>query len=382
MLPVNAKQQLTPAQLSRPNSWRFYLAPLCTLVLLSCRAAQVFSSPIPPDSFWQTAAPQASALARYEAAARYSAEAHGLAVLVVRGRNLVFEEYQNNHTAKTPSHIYSGTKTFAGVLALAAVADGKFSLDERVSDTITEFRKDPLKRTITVRQLLQFTSGLEQDFWRLTRDGLLPPKHQSITDRYRYALTLPARDQPGTVYTYGSVHLMVFGEFIKRKLGENPLAYLERRVFAPIGFRYAGWNKDRAGNPALPYGAWTTAREWAKFGLLLRDQGKFGDQTVVPEEIMRELTIGSAAMPAYGLSVWLNRPVPKNVRGSLIPQLRAVAKDGAVLRPQGPDDLFAPAGHNGNRMYIIPSRDLIIVRLGSRERGYSDRKFLDLMLGP
>lgn len=348
--------------------------------IAACRSLEVFDKPIPLDQSFRILEASSVRAVGYRLAAHYSAARGGKAVLVIEGDAIAFEEYQNGHSATAPSHIFSGTKTFAGVLAVAAVADGRLSLDELVADTIHEFREDPCKAKITVRHLLQFTSGLRQDFWRLTYDGLFPSRRQRVRNRYAHAISLPCVTDPGAAYSYGSVHLMVFGELIRRKLGESPLGYLRRRVFEPIGLRYAGWLSDSAGNPALPYGAWTSAREWAKFGMLLRDLGRFGSASIVPRAPMSELLRGSEAMPAYGLSVWLNQRVPAARRPSLIPQLRGPAEDGPVLYPDGPADLFAAAGHNGNRLYILPSRGLVIVRLGSRERGYSDRAFLSRVL--
>ena len=67
---------------------------------------------------------------------------------------------------------------------------------------------------------------------------------------------------------------MVFGEQVKRLTnGEDALEVLDSSVFEALDFRYGGWHHDPAGNPMLPYGAWTTAHEWAKYGVLLRDDG-------------------------------------------------------------------------------------------------------------
>lgn len=346
----------------------------------SCRTQLQFTNLIPQDNHFSVGSPTTEALKRYQKAALYSAEREGYALLVIEGDKIVFEEYQNGHTAETPSHIFSGTKSFAGIMAMAAIEDGLIQLDEKVSETLSEFQSDPQKASITVRHLLHFTSGIKQDFFRLSLDGMYPLADQRIKNKYQYALNLASQSKPGERYEYGSSHLMIFGEFMQRKLKENPLKYLERRIFEPLQFRYAGWYTDVEKNPALPYGAWTTAREWAKFGMFLKDDGKFRGKQILAQGRVQECLQGSTVMPAYGLTFWLNKEVPEPYQKDLIPQLKAPAKKGKALYPEGPADLYAAAGHNGNRLYVIPSRNLVIVRLGNNERKYSDQALLALLL--
>ncbi|MGE0711397.1 MAG: serine hydrolase domain-containing protein [Planctomycetota bacterium] len=368
----------------RPRWRRAALALAGALLVLGvpcigCRARAEFRDPLPPDGAFRRVEPSGAQDARFSAAAAYSAETDGLALLVLEGDKLLFERYQNGNTAEVPHHLFSGTKSFSGVLVAAAVEDGLLSLDERVVDTLPELRGDARKEQVTVRHLLDFTSGWEDAFWRTTWDGL--HQDQRVADKYAYTLGLAVERDPGTRYRYGGSHQMVLGRFLQRKLGEDPVAWLERRVTGRLGMRFAGWIRDPQGNPMLPYGAWTTAYEWAKLGVFLLQRGKWRGEQVVAWERLQECLQGSAAMPAYGLTFWLNRPVPDELRRDLIPQLREPASRGAPLLPGGPEDLFAAAGHDGNRCYVIPSKNLVIVRMGTSERPYRDERLLRLVLG-
>jgi len=300
----------------------------------------------------------------FEAAAEYSEENAGLAVLVYDHGKLVFERYQNGHRRDKPQHIFSGTKSFAPMVALIAQQEGLLELDEKVCDTISEWRGDQRKEQITIRHLLNFTSGLKNN------DSDL----HSIRTRDKYAASLACEcvRAPGKRFRYGSNHLMVFGEVMKRKLAaaskdDQPLpkdfvAYLKDRVLGPIDCEFASWLRDAKGNPALPYGAYMTAREWAKFGLLVLNRGKHGEQQVVPTEHFDECFVGSKANPIYGLNFWL---VGKRARGSI------------------PKDTVTAAGMYNQKLYIIPSRELLVVRLGrtgARTR-FGDAGFLSRLFG-
>lgn len=300
-----------------------------------------------------------------EAAAEFSEENAGLALLVYRGDQLVFEEYHNGHTADRGQHIFSGTKSFAPVVALIAQDEGLLELDEKVCETITEWRGDPQREQITVRQLLNFTSGLKNNDARLHRAG--------VRDVYAMSIGCRCAAEPGTRFRYGSNHLMVFGAFLKRKLaaaapeaGDHPddfVAYLEDRVLDPIGCTYTRWLRDPQGNPGLPYGAYMTAREWAKFGLLVRDRGKHGDRQLIPTEHFDEMFRGTKANPVYGLNFWL---VGKRSKGSRVPA-----------------DVVSASGMFDQRLYISESEDLVVVRLGQtgKRKRFSDRAFLTRLFG-
>jgi len=94
-------------------------------------------------------------------AAAYNAKKGGVSLVVMKDGEIVFEDYPNNGGCDKAFELASGTKSFSGVIAAAAVQDGLLSLDERAADTLTEWRDDPRKADITIRQLLSLTSGVE-----------------------------------------------------------------------------------------------------------------------------------------------------------------------------------------------------------------------------
>ena len=126
---------------------------------------------------------------------------------------------------------------------------------------MTEWKDDSRKSQVTIRQLLSLSSGIDGGV-----NGSPP--------MYRRAVALAeATGEPGKQFSYGPIPFQCFGELVRRKLAarnESVEAYLKRRVFDPIGLKVGFWRKDREGNLSLPGGASLTAREWAKFGELVR----------------------------------------------------------------------------------------------------------------
>ena len=97
-------------------------------------------------------------------AAGYSAARRGYSLLVTQRGNTLLERYSNGGSAGSAHKIYSGTKSFFAVATLVAAEEGLLKLDERASKTIGEWRSDPRRKDITIRELLNFTSGLDPNF--------------------------------------------------------------------------------------------------------------------------------------------------------------------------------------------------------------------------
>lgn len=352
------------------------LALLMTLpvLLTACREKIVFTEPIPIDQTFIRIIAEPEAVMRYQAGADYSVTRGGLAVFILQHDQVVFEDYQNGYDGEAPVHLYSGTKSFSGVLAGALLSRGQMSLTEKAVDYLPEFIGDSEKEAITLDHLLHFTSGLADDSRSLTLDGLYV--EQKVEDKYAYALTLPSDSAPGSRYVYTSTHLMVFGEVMTRKLGESPLEWLDRELFAPLTFRYSGWIQDPAGNPMLPYGCWTTPNEWAKLGVMLKNQGMWQGTALLTPGIVKTLFNGSEAMPGYGLTFWLNVPTPSGLPESADSPLEAPDGPNGLIWNEGPNDLVMAAGYQDNRLYILPSKDMVMVRLGTGDDDWSDGDFL------
>jgi len=299
-----------------------------------------------------------------ERAIAYS-EAHaGRAVLVMKDGIVIAERYANGWSAERPHPLASGTKSFAGVTAAAAVTDGLVSLDELVCDTITEWKTDPRASRITVRELLNLTSGLEPHSDLLCRQGYGikdlggandlagrlrgGANERAPEDWYDAVVKVPVTAQPGRTFRYGPTHFYAWGEFLTRKLEASGRperdywSYMQARVLAPAGLTFPKerFALDQKGQPNLPGGAHLTAREWAQWGEFVRrgcavksvqpaagapatsgpeapssTPGStatiVGQPTtarwtpVIDRDALEQCFVGSTVNPQYGLTWWL-----------------------------------------------------------------------------
>jgi CubicO group peptidase (beta-lactamase class C family) len=229
----------------------------------------------------------------------------------------------------------------------AAVQDGLLTLDEKVVETITEWKNDPRKSQVTIRHLLSLTSGI------------VPGSTREPSPSYARSVAIAgAKFWPGQRFQYGPIPYQIFGELMRRKLAqknESVEAYIKRSILDPIGLKVSRWVKDEDGNVHLPNGMSVTAREWAKFGKFILQQGKWDGRQIVPWDVLKECFVGNRANPNYGITFWLK-------------------ETGAA-----PDDLVFARGLGSQRLYIIPSLELIIVQFAETEI-FDDATFLRRLL--
>ena len=303
---------------------------------------------------------------RYAEAAAYSARSRGLSMLVLEGGREVFRDHPRGR--ERPHELASGTKSFCGVLAAALVQDGRLRLDERCADTLSEWRDQPVKRDVTIRSLLQLSSGVGAG--RVAR----PPT-------YAEAVAQPVGGAAGT-FRYGPAPFQVFGEIVRRKLAasgarDDVLAFLRARLLDRWGVEVGGWVRQQ-GQPNLPSGARLTATAWARFGQAVLENGR-GDVDRTSLEACFE---PSPANPGYGMSWWLARP-------GLIPPSPGAGVGRETFAQLDGLDVRMAAGAGNQRLYLVPARRLVIVRQadgivdGLKGRGppWSDVEFLRLVLG-
>jgi len=297
-------------------------------------------------------------------------------MLVMQNGRTIFEHYANGGSAGGRWPIFSGTKSFWGIAALATVRDGLFRLDDLVSDTITEWKNDPRKSQITIRQLLSQTDGIE---------GASFLQRPSIQDRNTMAVRLPTLTEPGTAFIYGPSHLQIFSELLRRKLrGGNTIAYFQKHVSDRLGLGRLNYKKDSRGNPLPATGFELTAREWARLGELVLGSGKYQGRQIVSATLLREALSGSQANPSYGLTFWLNQQAPGGREEDFermldLPWQAAQWTDVCICK-DAPADMVVALGSHYQRLFIIPSLKAIIVRQGSESK-FSDARFLRLVLG-
>jgi CubicO group peptidase (beta-lactamase class C family) len=356
------------------------------LILLLVAAVPAAAEPLvplpaqPADVPWPTrdwieapAAPPADADRLEALLDRAFAEPEDLpgtrAVIVVHQGLLVAERYADGFGPHRRFLSQSMAKTVTGALAGILVGQGRLAID--ASAPVPQW-KDPAdpRHDITLRHLLTMTDGLEFNeayFNPFTSDVLPMLFGAHRGDMAAYAASRELEASPGSRWVYSSGTANILSGVIRDAVGGTGAAYLQfmrRHLFEPIGLDSAVPEFDRAGTFVGSSWLHATARDWARFGLLLLRGGAWGDVRVLPEgwvDLMRSPVANSSG--AYGGMTWLN----------------AAGPEGERRFPSMPPDLFMATGHRGQVIAMVPSKDLVIVRLG--RTGYQHYEELYRWLG-
>ncbi|MFM7447554.1 MAG: serine hydrolase domain-containing protein [Leptolyngbyaceae cyanobacterium] len=301
-----------------------------------------------------------SAQNRYRRAADYSEANDGLAMVVVRAGQVVFESYKRVRPERGLVSA-SMAKSLSCPIAVLSVQDGLLTLDEPVANTITEWKNNPRKSRITIRQLLNLTSGI-------------PGGDIANIPSYTDAIATQLTALPGNRFQYGSIPFQIFGEVMRRKLTARgmtgtPLTYLNSRLLQPMGLKYDRWFSPN-GEPNLASGAVISAREWAKYGILLLNRGRWQGQQLLNSGLLNQCFQGTEANPAYGITFWLNKP--------------GLTHNGLSMQPirAASDSMVMAIGAGDQVMFVLPEQNLVVVRQGRllETGGFNREKFLNLVL--
>jgi len=344
------------------------VSPFLAVLLL------LLASCAPPAKDDQADTPAPPSAAAIQAAREYTFACGGQSFLVMHDGQVLDEAYANGGGADKPQLLASATKAFTGMIGAIAASEGLFDLDEPVAQrALVEWQADPQKSKITYRHLLTMTSGLEE-----LHD--LPGWLDFLEEPVLY----PA----GSTFVYkGDPNL--FGLALERRLGgEAVVDYFARKLFSPLGIASIRWGSNfQDGHPQLSGGAYVTARDWAKFGEFVRRTmaGSWSGPLLLSRSHFDLVFTGNPAHPAYGFYWWLKEPVPPDLAAIIdANNKQQYSRDikPIVDDPLVPDDFVMAAGAYGQRLYVIPSRGLTVVRHGPTGGSeFKDVPFLDRLLG-
>lgn len=279
-------------------------------------------------------------------------EAHGSnGMLVIRNGYLVAEWYAPGWDQDDQEDSFSMAKSVSSALYGTAFAEGIFpGLDTEAADYISEWN-DPQHGDITLRHLLSMNSGLHWDFFT---DYLLLGL---ANDQSQFAINLGMDATPGTSWVYNNSACQTLSAVFERRTGRQLHRYAQRRMFDVIGMHDATWLTDNAGNTLTYRTVYASAREFAKFGYLFLRGGHWDGTQVVPRRyVKKSVRPSQTENPFYGYLWWLNT--------------------AAAAMTDVPADAFYAAGLGEKRIYVVPSQDLVVVRIGPGSSGWDDNDFL------
>jgi CubicO group peptidase (beta-lactamase class C family) len=278
------------------------------------------------------------------------------AMVVVYNGQIVGERYMSGITKDTQLESWSMGKSLGATLVGLAIKAGAFALDDPAP--VPEWRRagDP-RAAIRVRDVMRMSSGLsftgQDDRW-------MDPAWQyhdhffiyaGAVDAFKYAIASPVEFAPNAVGRYRNCDPMTLGFLVRQAVeqrGEPYLTYPQRALFDKIGIRKQVLETDPWGNFLISGYDYGTARNWARLGLLYLRDGVWNGQRLLPEGFAKFVSTPAPAWPRpeYGGQFWVNGIGQWNL----------------------PRDAYFMAGAGGQHTFIVPSHNLVVVRMG-HQRG-------------
>lgn len=306
-----------------------------------------------PEPDWMLGDPAAHGfdVAALEDAVAYAQSEESYCLLVVKDGELVLERYFGDATADTPMKSWSIAKSYVSAIVGIALDRGELgSIDDSIAQYLPELADDP-REAVTLRHLLSMTAGLYQDVID-DMAGMF-----TATDMTAKALATTVHAEPGTAWQYSNVAVQLF-EPIFRSLGTRADEYARTNVWEKIGMD-AEWYLDPAGNPALYMNVLATCRDHARFGYLLLRHGCWAGEQVIPAQWLADATHASQDMNlGYGHYFWLGAGDPT------LDLVDSSPLDRGALHPGAPADSFCAVGLGSQFIEVVPSLDLVVVRMG------------------
>lgn len=321
------------------------------------------------SAFPKAAEPDADLAAALAEAQAFSDSHKGHGLLVLKDGVPIHERYGGGASVTSTSISASMMKSLIGLLYGVAIEDGVIgSVDDPIGDYIAEWSDDP-RGAITLRQMLTMSSGLaKSDFMTI----LFAP------DIGAEALKLELADEPGSIFSYNNAVTNLLTLALDRALAEHGkggvLDYFESELWCPLGNGPARVWVDPTGAARGYAGMQATLRDWARVGEMIRNHGRAGGEQVVPASWIEAMATPSQANAQYGLHVWLGR--------EYTPQ-RAYSADNPVKIPHSEpfvaEDIVYFDGFGGQRVYVLPSEALTVVRIGEVDMSYDDAVIPNLL---
>jgi CubicO group peptidase (beta-lactamase class C family) len=290
------------------------------------------------------------------------------AMVVLHKGQIVGERYMTGITKDTQLESWSMGKSLTATLIGLAIKDGAFSLDDPAP--VPDWRRpgDP-RGAIRVRDVMNMASGLsftgQDDRW-------MDPTWQyhdhffiyaGAVDAFKYATTSPVEFAPNTVGRYRNSDPMTLGFLVRQHVEKKGGVYLthpQRALFDKIGIRRQVLEPDPWGNFLLSGYDYGTARNWARLGLLYLRDGVWSGQRLLPDGFVKFVSTPAPAwaQPEYGGQFWINGTGRWNL----------------------PRDAYFMSGAGGQHTFIVPSHDLVVVRMGHQRGAPVGSKLLNQSL--
>ena len=293
----------------------------------------------------------------------FNAEHKSVAFLIIQNDSIQYEWYANKYDTSTILTSFSMAKSYISALVGIAVQEGHIkSIEDPITDYIKGFKNDGFEK-ITIEHVLNMRTGIDYVENYYSPFGNVAIGYYG-RDLERHLSKLKIKEEPDKKFDYISIATQILGKVVENATGKSISEYCEEKLWKKIGTEYdASWSLDKKGGLEKAFCCLNArATDYAKFGRLYLNGGKWGEEQVVPAEWVEKSTKKTEkSKDSWYAYQWWHMPEEEN---------------GKLKR----DVDFYMQGHLGQYVYMEPEKNLIVVRLGkNRDKVYWDGLLKELV---
>ena len=278
------------------------------------------------------------------------------AAILIQSNNIIAEYYAEGYNKNDLVTSWSVAKSFSSTLIGIAIDEGYIgSVDDSISLYLPEWKTEP-QENISLKYLLGMRSGMDD--------------HPGLgvyfqNDMVNYSLDREISREPGIAFSYSNEDSMLFSRIIENATSLDFQEYADTRLFDKLDIKETWWT-DKSGNTLTYAGLDMTPREFAKFGLMIAQEGKWLDEQIVSESWIGEATTEFDNLASYGYQWWTS----------------TISESGLGMFRQDDYPFFSALGLDGQYIYVWPEKDLVLVRFTKyQHQGNIESSVVDIGAG-
>ena len=310
-----------------------------------------------------------------ELAIKFAEETDSHALLIFHKNEIQLEHYFPEYSKESITSTASMHKSVLAILIGIAIEQGHIeSIDQPASDFLTEWSDDK-RNQITIRQMLQQSSGI--DYPEFSFHPLGEWNEMAVGDDVmKITLNQMYEKDPDTEFAYNGINPQNLGLLLQRATGQRYSSYLSENFWQHLAEKdsYVILDSDQNKMPRMFCCLDAIAKDWLRVGVLILNKGILNQKRIVSESWIEQMTSSSKLNPNYGYLTWLGMEHQER----RIYNNKSTAT-GFHSEPYIDKDIIYFDGFGGQRVYIIPSRELVIVRTGAIKMDWDDAKLPNII---
>ena len=310
-----------------------------------------------------------------EAASKFAEASSSTSLIVYHDGKIQLEKYWQGANDDQAVYSFSMHKSVLALLVGIAISEGDIdSLDDPIAKYLSEWAYDS-RSQISIRHALQMNSGFEPMSFP-SNPFSKHVRRQIGTNLSATALSFRLQEKPGTVFSYNGVNPTLLVMVLEHATGKRYANYLSDKLWQPLGNHDAAvWLDHEGGLARGATSLYAVPMDWMRIGEMLLNNGRVDDRQVIPDGWIQQMKTPSATNPRYGLLTWIGIAYAEERTLDAFKGFAAISD-----KPFIAGDVFYFDGLGGQRVYVIPSQKLVIVRTGVLAKEWQDTQLPNILV--